>query len=347
MSNGSNISSVQCRVYSPPLTVNVNPLPVVPAIAPQTVCQGNVLQLTASGGASYIWSGPNMAQTSQNPLIINNVTSANAGTYSVQATSNSGCAVAPVTALVKVVPQVIPAISNSVAICAGETTPLSASGGLYYKWTPSSGLNSSTIPNPIASPTRTTTYTVDISNGGCSDSTKSVTVTVNQNPVANAGGDKVIFEGQSVKLNGTLAGDNITSFYWTPSTFLDNPASLTPIASPTDNTTYTLNVVSLSCGISTSNAFVRVYKKIIIPNAFSPNNDGINDYWNIDALVTYPASSIMVYNRYGQKVYQSTGYAKPWNGTYNGSQLPEATYYYVIDLKNNTPKITGWVFVVR
>ena len=347
VSNGSDISSVQCRVYSSALTVNVNPLPVVPVILPQTVCQGNTLQLTASGGASYIWSGPNLVPTSQNPLIINNVTSANAGTYTVQALSDSGCAAAPVQTIVTVVPKIAASISSNAVICAGENTQLSASGGLYYKWTPSTGLDNDTIPNPAASPQQTTTYTVYISNGGCTDSSKSVTITVNQNPVANAGGNKVIFEGQSVKLDGTMMGDNITSFYWTPAAFLDNPSSLTPVASPTDNITYTLYVVSQSCGISASSVYVRVYKKITIPNAFSPNNDGINDYWNIDALITYPQSLIMIYDRYGQKVYQSTGYARPWDGTYNGSPLPHGTYYYIIDLKDNTPKIAGWVMIVR
>jgi gliding motility-associated-like protein len=345
--NGSNITSVQCRVYSPPLTVNVNPLPVVPAFAAQTVCQGNTLQLTASGGANYTWTGPNMPPTQQNPLIINNVTPANAGTYTVQVVSAGGCPAPPVQALVKVVPKVVAAISNDVTICAGNPTPLTASGGLFYKWTPSAGLDHDDIPDPVANPTQTTTYKVDVGNGGCDDSTRSVTVTVNQNPVANAGNDIKLFEGQSATLHGIIQGDNITSFYWTPATFLSDPTSLTPIASPTDDITYTLTVVSQTCGTSTSSVFVRVYKKITIPNTFSPNNDGINDIWNIEALETYPESSIMVYDRYGQKVYQSTGYAKPWNGTFNGSPLPQSTYYYVIDLKNNTPKIAGWVFIVR
>jgi gliding motility-associated-like protein len=346
VANGSN-SSAQCRVYSPVLSVNVNPLPVVPAIAPKTICAGNALQLTASGGATYTWTGPNMAPTSQNPLIINNVTTANAGTYTVVVSSASGCSVSPTPVIVKVVPNITPAISNDVSICAGETTQLYASGGVYYKWTPSTGLNNDTIPNPIATPSQTTTYHVDISNGGCADSSKSVTVTVNQPPVANAGSDKVIFGGQSVKLNGTVTGDNITNYYWSPSSFLDDPFSLTPTANPPIDITYTLTVLSQTCGISTSTVFVKVYQQITVPNAFSPNSDGINDNWNIDALVTYPQSSIMVYDRYGQKVYQSTGYAKPWDGTYNGSALPPGTYYYVIDLKNNTPKIAGWVFIVR
>jgi gliding motility-associated-like protein len=347
IANGSNITSVQCRVYSPPLTINVNPLPVVKAIAPQTVCEGNTLQLTASGGASYIWSGPGIANTTQNPLIINNVSQANSGAYSVTALSDSGCAGAPAKALVSVTPKVVPGISDNVTVCAGDPAQLSASGGLYYKWTPSTGLNNDGISNPVATPLQTTTYTVDVSNGACSDSTKSVTVTVNQDPVADAGGNKVIFEGQSVKLNGTVKGGGIISYSWAPTTGLDDPASLTPIASPTDNITYTLTAVSKNCGISTSSVFVRVYKKITIPNAFSPNNDGINDYWDIDALVTYPESLITVFDRYGQKVYQSIGYPKPWDGTYNGSPLPPGTYYYIIDLKNNTPKLAGWVLIVR
>jgi gliding motility-associated-like protein len=347
VANGSNISSAQCRVYSPVLSVNVNPLPVVPAIAPQTVCQGNTLTLTASGGATYTWSGPNMAPTSQNPLVINNVSPANAGTYSVVATSASGCSASPVQTVVTVVPALTPAISSDVTVCAGENTQLNASGGLYYKWTPSTGLDNANIPNPVATPSQTTTYTVRISNGGCADSSKSVTVIVNQNPVANAGSSKTIFQGQSVKLDGTVAGDNITNYYWSPSSFLDDPFSLTPTATPPNDITYTLTVLSQTCGISTSTVFVKVYQQVTVPNAFSPNNDGVNDYWNIDALITYPQSSIMVYDRYGQKVYQSTGYAKPWDGTYHGSALPAGTYYYVIDLKNNTPKMAGWVFIVR
>jgi gliding motility-associated-like protein len=347
VSNGSDISSVNCRVYSQPLTINVNPLPVVPPIPPQTVCEGYALKLEATGGVSYTWSGPSLPPTSQNPLIINNVSPANAGTYTVIALSDSGCAAAPVQAIVKVLPKVVPGISGSVALCAGETTQLKASGGLYYKWTPSTGLSNDTIPNPIANPLQTTTYTAHIGNGGCSDSSKSVTVTINQNPVANAGSSLKIFEGQSILLQGAIQGDNITGFYWTPATFLDDPLSLTPIATPTDDITYTLTAVSQTCGTATSSVFVRVYKKIIIPNTFSPNNDGINDRWNIDALVTYPESSITIFSRYGQQVYQSTGYAKPWDGTFNGSPLPQGTYYYIIDLKNNTPKLAGWVLIVR
>lgn len=344
---GENLSSPSCNVSSQPLTVTVNPLPVAQAPVIQTVCQSDALTLTATGGTSYTWSGPNITASNQNPLVINNVTSSNAGVYTVVTTSASGCTSTGAQTVVRVLPKVVAVVGNSATICAGESTPLSASGGRYYKWTPSEGLDHDDIASPVASPSQTTTYTVKVSNDGCYDDSKSVTVTVNKNPVAIAGGDKVIFEGQSVQLNGAIGGDNIANYYWTPTTGLDNPNSITPNASPKDDITYTLNVVSQTCGVATSHVFVKVYKKITIPNAFTPNNDGINDLWNIDALITYPSCLVSIFDRNGQKVYQSIGYPKPWDGTRGGSPLPGGTYYYIIDLKNNTPKLSGWVVVVR
>ena len=347
LANGSAISSAQCRVYSKPLTVTVNPLPVVLPFADQTVCEGNQLVLNATGGASYTWYGPSMSPTSQNPLVINNVTPENAGIYTVVAVSDSGCSAAPVQAKVKVVPKVVPGVSGDVAVCAGESTQLMATGGIYYRWTPSTGLDNDTIANPMATPLQTTTYTAHISNGGCADSSKTVTVTVNQNPVANAGSEIKLFEGQSARLNGSVTGDNITGYYWTPATFLSDPTSLNPTVTPTDDITYTLTVASSTCGASTSTVFVRVYKKITIPNTFSPNGDGINDYWNIDALFTYPESITRVFDRYGRQVFQSAGYSQPWDGTSNGKPLPAGTYYYIVDLKNGQPKLSGWVLIAK
>jgi LysM repeat protein len=201
--NGSSILVTDCRVYSPPLTVTVDPLPVVPGIAPQSVCEGTPFTLAATGGSTYIWTGPGITPTSQNPLIISNASLANSGTYNVVVTSAAGCNAAPVQAQVTITPKIAPVISNGVTICALSSTQLNASGGKYYKWTPATGLDHDDIANPVATPVQTTIYNVTVSNDACSDNSKSVTVTVNQLPVADGGGDKKIFEGQSVKLNGT------------------------------------------------------------------------------------------------------------------------------------------------
>lgn len=347
VANGSAITDAACRVYSPPLSVYVNPLPTVPPIPAQTVCEGGQITLTATGGVSYLWTGPGINQSAQNPLIINSAALANSGTYHVVAVSGSGCNSVPASVLVTVLPKIVPSISKAVSVCAGGSTQLSASGGISYTWEPSTGLDNDTIANPTATPMQTTEYKVIISNGECVDSSQTVVVTVYQNPAASAGNTIYLFEGQSAILQGNISGDNITGYYWTPATYLSDPTSLTPITTPADNITYTLTVTSASCGAATSSVLVRVFKSITIPNTFSPNGDGINDLWNIDALITYPQALVQVFDRYGQLVYQSTGYAKPWDGTSNGKPVPAGTYYYLIDLKNGRPRLTGWVLVVR
>jgi gliding motility-associated-like protein len=353
VANGGDINSLSCRTYWAPLAVVVNALPVASITPLGPLCEGTPLILTASGGDAYLWSGPNITSASENPLVINNATLADAGKYTVtpyRITPNSqlSCAGTPANIQVTITPKPVIKVDDIAPICAGETAQLNASGGLYYKWTPSTGLDHDDIPNPKANPLVTTTYNLTASNNACSDNTKSVTVAVMQLPTADAGSDKKIFEGQSVKLNGTVTGDNIASISWSPTTALNDPTSATPIANPTDDITYTMTVTSQNCGSFTSlPIFIKVYKKIIIPNTFSPNNDGINDLWNIEALFTYPESSTVVFNRYGKEVFKSTGYSKAWDGKYNGSPLPEGTYYYIIDLKNNTPKLTGWVVIVK
>jgi gliding motility-associated-like protein len=120
------------------------------------------------------------------------------------------------------------------------------------------------------------------------------------------------------------------------------------MAAPVQNITYTLHVQSLEgCGVATDDVFVRVFKKVDIPNAFSPNRDGINDKWILKNIESYPEADITVFNRYGQVLYKAKGNSQPWDGTYNGRPLPIASYYYVIDLKNGFSPLSGWIMLLR
>ena len=349
--SGANTGSEICRIYSDPLTINVYPYPVINLAAHTTTCVGQPLQLSSTGGDTYQWVGPNhFTSTQQDPVVTNSADSTYNGDYTVTVIKNSCSATAKTT--VTIYPKATVAALNNVTICEGQSTQLSvlSANATHFKWIPSAGLNHDDIANPIASPSATTTYTVEVSNDGCPNimPSASATITVLQDPVANAGTAKKILEGQTVKLNGTAQGDDIIT-YWTPASYLDNPQSLTPTTSSPDDITYTLHVESTAdCGQSTSSVFVKVYKKLTVPNTFSPNNDGINDYWNIKNLNTYPNADVSIYTRYGQRIFQSTGYSKPWNGTYNAAQLPVGTYYYIIDLKEEDfPKQSGWVLLVR
>ncbi|MBS1524807.1 MAG: beta-propeller fold lactonase family protein [Bacteroidetes bacterium] len=86
---------------------------------------------------------------------------------------------------------------------------------------------------------------------------------------------------------------------------------------------------------------------VVIPNTFTPNGDGVNDFWDIGALTSYPQCLVSIFTRYGSLVFQSKGYPKPWDGTYMNSPVPTGTYYYIIDLQNGSPLLSGFVAVVR
>ena len=105
----------------------------------------------------------------------------------------------------------------------------------------------------------------------------------------------------------------------------------------------------IGCIDSISHAFYKVIPDLVleIPNAFSPNGDGINDRWNIDGLKARPNATTEVYNRYGQIVYKSNGYTLGWDGTRNGQLLPSGTYYYVIKPAPGEKAYTGWVALLR
>jgi len=84
-----------------------------------------------------------------------------------------------------------------------------------------------------------------------------------------------------------------------------------------------------------------------IPNAFTPNGDGVNDTWILENIQMYPMSYVQVYNRWGQALYEAKGLGEPWDGTYNGNAVPTGPYIYVVNLYNGDEPKTGTVTIVR
>jgi gliding motility-associated-like protein len=180
---------------------------------------------------------------------------------------------------------------------------------------------------------------------GCSNF-KEQDVVVYPVPTVSAGPDKFVLEGGSATLNSTSNGPGL-SYLWSPVTYLNNAAIAQPITTPKDDITYKLTVTSADGCSASSQVSVKVLKAPTIPNVFSPNGDGIHDKWEIKYLESYPGATVEIYNRYGQKVFESRGYSKPWDGTYKGSQLPASTYYYIINPKNGRQQIAGYVDIIR
>ncbi|RZK57817.1 MAG: T9SS type B sorting domain-containing protein [Pedobacter sp.] len=84
-----------------------------------------------------------------------------------------------------------------------------------------------------------------------------------------------------------------------------------------------------------------------VPNSFSPNDDQVNDQWQINGAENYPNADFTIFARNGNKVFQSKGYTKPFDGKFNGKLLPTGVYYYVIDLKSACGKLTGSLTIIR
>jgi gliding motility-associated-like protein len=345
VAEATNISIPSCRVNSDNISVSVNALPVANATNSGPGCVGASITLTASNGATYEWTGPNGYMSNSSMAVIPNITVSNAGKYHVKVTTTAGCVNIDST-IVSISTTPVADAGADVRICEGESTILQGSGGQSFAWLQATSLSATNIANPVATPTDSTLYILTVSNGTCTDN-DSVLVAVLKKPVANAGPDQQIFQGGSASLTGNVGGTGIV-FYWTPDYNIVTANDLQPVVSPASDTTYTLHVESQGgCGVVTDDVFVRVFKKITIPNVFSPNGDGINDDWRIDGLFTFPESDITIFDRYGKQVFSQRGYTKPWDGKYKSSPLPVGTYYYIIDLKNGLKKLNGSVTVLR
>lgn len=344
VAEASNIGVTTCRIVSNLVTVNIREGAGNGATVNTPVCTGQAIQFNGGDGTSFSWKGPNgFTSNLKNPSIPATLTAT--GTYYLDATSSFGCA-GKDTLFVQVDQAPLAVVSNAIAVCENDTITLQASGGTTYKWSPVNELSDPDIANPVLIPLTSNTYSVIVSNGSCAD-TASVSVTVSGVPKANAGPDLAIIAGQSVNLQGDATGSNI-KITWTPAFSLNNPSIESPRASPLLITNYTMLVESNEgCGEASDDVLVKVFDALKIPNAFSPNGDGTNDTWRMDALAVFPNSLVGVYDRYGQIVFKSTGYTVPWDGTRNGKPVPIGLYYYLIDTRNGNDMLKGSVMVIR
>jgi gliding motility-associated-like protein len=228
-----------------------------------------------------------------------------------------------------------PVVPN-VNICQGKNGAIlvqSPQAGYTYNWYTSSTGGTAVFTGPSFAQTNVTgnaTYYVAATNGSCTSSVRTpVQLTMLPQPQANAGPDITIVAGDVVQLNGF--GTAGSSYQWSPSTGLNTTNILNPMANPTNTTTYTLSVTHpLGC-VATDDILVTVLPYCVKPmEAFTPNGDGINDFWKITDGNCIRSAKVGVFNRYGSPVYESDNYRDNWDGTYKGKPVPDGTYYFQI-----------------
>jgi len=181
---------------------------------------------------------------------------------------------------------------------------------------------------------------------GCRISSNVLTINVHAKPIVDAGPDRILITGNKTTLEGRVTGETPV-YTWTPPDDLDDPTLLRPAASPPADRVYRLVAESAFGCTNEDYMRVKVVAGIFVPTAFTPNNDGRNDTWQIPYLDPLLGATVSVFNRYGQMVYNSTGALVNWDGTINGIPQASGTYVYMINFKNGMADMKGTVTIIR
>jgi gliding motility-associated-like protein len=298
------------------------------------------IDLSVSGGTPgyiFLWSTDSVTE---------DLTDLEAGFYSVTITDAYNCIYQDIYE----VPANTTITANAgmdTTVCINEQVILNGSGGINYFWQPEMRLSNPAIPNPIATVSEEITYTLTVTEpGGCYDRD---TVTLGVHPVLgiDAGMDTTIAKGQTIQLIAT--GGPFDEYSWMPQTGLDNPSSQSTLLLVSEDRTYYVTGTTSNGCLETDSIIITTAGNLIIYSGFTPNGDGINDFWDIDNVIYYPNITVDVYNRWGGQVFHSKGYsdAQRWDGKYKGKDVSIGTYWYVINLNDGSRPITGHITIVR
>ena len=347
-------------------TIKVNPLPKINFSLPN-IClpdgKGTFIDSsTIADGSealfSYLWnfSDPNdpSASTLKSPTHRYSAL----GPYNVKLaiTTKDGCVDSVTKLFTTIYPQPKADFTASPSkVCLGDTIRFTDnSNGVTsplntWSWDLANGTASS-LQNPVKKFTDSGTFNIVLYafNGkGCVSDTVTKQVIVYPYPKLKLGPSIKVLDGGQTTIKPLYYYGKSLSFLWTPPTYLDSTTIATPVCTPLDDITYKLTVTAIGgCSVNDT-IFIKVLKSPEVPNAFSPNGDGINDTWRIKYLESYPGATVEVFNRYGQKVFNSAGYDVEWDGNVNGKPLPVGTYYYIINPKNNRKIISGSVTIIK
>ncbi len=211
-----------------------------------------------------------------------------------------------------------------------------------YQWQEAGNVLSSETKNTL-NVVKSGNYAVKVTKNGCvstSDIVKVVGISADEKIVLEAGKDTTILAGESVKLKANST--NAIYFNWTPASSLSDATIQQPIARPLETTQYTITASNEAGCLVTASVTINVQPPLYIPNAFSPNGDGLNDDWEIENIGLYTDTTVEVFNRWGNTVFFSKGYSEPWKA--EGVEIT-TTYSYVIKTKFKTYR--GLITVFR
>lgn len=327
------------------ITVTVHALPIVGATASLTeVCLGESIELNGTGAETYTWDAGISDGVSFTPFIMGPTT------YNVTGTDANGCqSVSNITITVLDCEPVQPGFMMPTAVCVNACFTLQdTSTGSVIDWAWDFGgatdPNTSSLQHPTICADEPGSYNITLSTMSESGALSTLTkvLIVNDNPIIEASLDTIIELGGSANLivSTVETGD----FIWTPDYRVVCPDCPITTASPSQNQVYTIQLIDNNGCSTTDSVVVLVNPKLSIgvPDAFSPNGDGINDVLFVlgEGLQSI---SFVVFNRYGERIFETNDQQIGWDGTFlNQDENPGVftwlLFYTTQDGKNGRMK---------
>jgi len=285
-----------------------------------------------AGGLHYLWNnGDTTATITFVPT--------QSGQYTIRVSDTTGCNNSSnVNVTVDTLPQVYAGPDTTVCPYGSYIMPATASPTATVAWLPATGLSNAGQLQPVFNYNQPINFILTATNpGGCS---KSDSVLINVYPLSvNAGPDTTICEGETYIMVATASADSVE---WMPGTGLSATNILNPVFNYNQTTPYVLQATdSIGCKVSDTVVITVEYCNTYIkaPEAFTPNGDGVNDYFTV--FGAYIADyQIRIYNRWGEEVYSSddvnelNNLSRGWDGIYKGKLQDVGTFVYYITAKD-------------
>ncbi|MBS1747171.1 MAG: PKD domain-containing protein [Bacteroidetes bacterium] len=318
--------------------LRIDPLPVLDAGIDSFICLGQSITLNATGASAYSWmddatlSCTNCSDPVATPK-------ANT-TYYLNGKNNFGCS-ADDSVFISVKQPANVFLTAPDTICVGTTIRLSATGAELYDWQPASSVSSSTDSVTSSTPLATTLFTViGKDSKGCFSDTASATVHVFPYPLLKISDSVVtVSAGDEYKVNLQSSPD-VIAWQWYPLNDLSCTLCPQPVIKPMRDITYTVTAKNIAGCSAEQHITITVLCKdqnLFIPNTFSPNGDGMNDYFYPRGKGLFVIKSFRIFNRWGSLIFQENNFppnqrSYGWNGKYKGNVLPPDVYVYVIEV---------------
>lgn len=355
-----NIGISSCKVASTPVTIQVLPIPdpaVTISDSSNSICAGQMATFTAAptdGGDAplYQWLVNGAPVSATGPIYTSAVLN-NADQISCVMTSNAACALSPTAISNSITMSVTPIVTASVYMAASANTicsdslvtftatPTNGGAAPAYQWLvngqpagtnaasySSSGLKDGDVMSVVM-----------LGSQYCSipETSNTVTMTVYPLPGITMSPDTVIAAGSSIRLTPVVTGQ-IISYQWSPASWLDQPATADPVATPVSTTTYRLTATTDQGCYATGKQTIGIYYDLLMPDAFTPNGDGRNDVFRVPPTVPVTIIRFSIYNRWGQQVFSNGRGSTGWDGRLGGKAQPAGVYVWIIEYYNPLTK---------